>query len=152
MLKRISNTLSNIRREDDCIPHRDCTAHDAAAEDLAIAKSNLLIAQNNLTNAEALRDSLQNEMNEVQDLLADCQKSYDLISDCGPAVQRPDILGDGQLSGMLSCVSSYGESVEAAHSQAVSEVSRCQSEVARCEVEVTRASVRLANTPCVWVC
>ena len=147
MLKINKNDLTNIKRRVDegCTPYLDCSAHNAAAEDLAIAKSNLVTAQNNLANAEALKASLSNEMSEVQGLLSDCQKSYDIISSCGPAVQRPDILGDGQLSGMLSCVSTYGASVEAAHHQAVNEVQRCQR-------KVQAAQQRLANTPCVWKC
>ena len=154
MLKINKNDLTNIKRRVDegCTPYLDCSAHNAAAEDLAIAKSNLVTAQNNLANAEALKASLSNEMNNVSEALSDYKSVFDNISSCGRTAASPSIMGEAGLSGMIECMCNYGSQVEAAHHQAVNEVQRCQSEVHRCQRKVQAAQQKLANTPCVWKC
>lgn len=152
MLKINKNDISNIRREDDCIPYRDCTAHNAAAEDLAIAKSNLITAQNNLSNAEALKSSLNEEMGNVKEALGNYKSVFDSITSCGRTAASPSIMGGNGLSGMIDCLSKYGSQVESAFNASVNEVRRCTAEVHKCEVAVSKAEVKLANTPCVWKC
>ena len=150
MLKRIKNNIYNLRREDDCIPYRDCSAHDAAAEDLAIAKSNLVTAKNNLADAEALKAELSTEKANTSALLGNYKSVYDTIMNTGSSIANPNNMGD--LSGIINCLSSYGATVEESYNQAVSEVSRCEAKVAECETAVQQATIKLANTPCVWKC
>ncbi len=151
MLKIIKNDISNIRMDgNSCTPYRDCTAHDAAAEDLAIAKSNLVTAKNNLTNAQNLRDELETEKANTQAVIENYKAVYDTLNSVGPAVANPGNMGE--LSGSIDCLSTYGSNVEQAYNQAVTEVSRCEAEVSRCETEVQKAQTKLDNTPCVEGC
>ena len=153
MLKLIKNDISNVKnRIDECTPHLDCSAHDAAAANLATAQANLQVAQANLTAAIALRGELNDELNNVSEALGDYKMVFDNITACGKTAASPSIMGDAGLSGMIDCLSTYGSNVEAAYNQAVSEVSRCEVEVAKCQVEVATAQTTLANTPCIWTC
>ncbi len=151
MLKIVKNDISNIKMDgNSCTPYTDCTAHDAAAEDLAIAKSNLVTAKNNLTNAQTLQSNLETEKANTAAVLDNYKNVYDALTSVGPSVANPGNMNE--LSGAIDCLCTYGSNVEQAYNQAVSEVARCEAEVARCETEVQQAQTKLNNTPCVTGC
>ena len=150
MLKNVKNDITKIRREDDCIPYRDCSAHDAAQEALDLAEAELETATTNYNNAVDLQNNLKAEQETVKAMMDNCKSVYDVMSSVGPSVANPqNMVG---LSGSIDCICNYGSSVEAAYNECVNEVSRCEKEMIKCSKAVTRAQTRLANTPCVWRC
>jgi exonuclease VII small subunit len=144
MLKRITNNYSNIKKREAediyyCTPYLDCTARDTA-------QAAVEAAQTAYDNAVALRDSLKTEMDNVQQLVNDYKAVYDKVATCGSSVNSPGIMGnESGLSSLISCACTYGNEVESAYNNCVTEVSKCST-------ELTKAKTTLANTPCVWRC
>ena len=150
MLKNIKNDITKIRHEDDCIPYRDCSAHDAAQEALDLAETELETANTNLNNAVNLQNQLRDEQTTASQIAENYKSVYDVMNSVGPGVANPQNMP--VLSGIIDCVCAYGQSVEQAYNQAVDEVSRCEQEVIKCQKAVQKAQTKLANTPCVWGC
>ena len=125
MLKQLKNNRYNIKKSGSSSNYvKSCVWDCSPVTEAKVAYDEAVVARQN---AEALRDALQTEMNNVSKALDNYKGTYDTFMSCGDTVANPNNMGsEGGLSSMIECLSTYGSSVSDAYSESVKDVQLCQ--------------------------
>ena len=140
-----------------CVPHRDCSARDAAVSaantELSAAEADEAIKKKELENARKLLDSLKAERANVEASQEQYDNIYISVANSGRTLITEENVG-GIRDG-YKCLDDYLNAVNSTIDSCIKERDRCVEAYAKAVERTTKAKIALYKAkqiPCVWVC